>query len=328
MTPLPPSLIVMNRIEQAYQLVRQRQAGAAVALLEEGGRAGEADSWVELACWYLAGNIIPRDLARCRECFRLAGDAGDRPARLIYISLLANGTGGPANWRVAIDMLKQVSAKDKDAARQLALLNRMALDERGQPVEIGSAEQLSTTPDVRLFRALLNSEECRYLIERATPLFKPAVVVDPVSGQMRPHPVRTSDNAAFPWVDETPLIHAINQRLGAASGTPAANGEPLQILRYAPGQEYRPHHDALPNTDNQRTLTMLVYLNDGYEGGETVFLKTGLRVKGAIGDAVLFRNADIFGRPDPDAQHAGLPVRAGQKLIASRWIHEKRFGPL
>jgi prolyl 4-hydroxylase len=133
---------------------------------------------------------------------------------------------------------------------------------------------------------------------------------------------------SFPWIDETPAIHAINQRLGAASGTAVANGEPLQILRYAPGQEYRPHHDALPHTDNQRILTMLVYLNDAYEGGETMFLKTGLAVKGAIGDALLFRNADRQGRPDPDARHAGLPVRSGEKLIASRWIHEKRFGPL
>jgi prolyl 4-hydroxylase len=133
---------------------------------------------------------------------------------------------------------------------------------------------------------------------------------------------------SFPWIDESPAIHAINQRLATVSDTPVANGEPLQILRYSPGQEYRAHHDALPHTDNQRILTMLVYLNDGFEGGETKFLKTGLSVKGDIGDALLFRNADKQGRPDPNALHAGLPVRAGQKLIASRWIHEKRFGPL
>ncbi len=55
--------------------------------------------------------------------------------------------------------------------------------------------------------------------------------------------------------------------------------------------------------------------------------ETGLKVKGATGDAMLFRNADAQDRPDPTAHHAGLPVRGGQKLIASRWIHKKRFGP-
>ena len=318
----------MNRIEQAYQLAGRQRAREAVALLDEGGRAGDADCWIELACWYLTGDIVPRDLAISRECFRRAGEAGHRHARLIYISLVANGTGGQADWRAALDLLKDLSAIDEDVARQLALLDKMDLDERGQPRSIGQPERLSSAPDVLLFKSLFNPEECQYLIDQAMPLFKPSVVVDPASGQMRPHPVRTSHNAAFPWTDETPMIHAINQRLAAASGTPASNGEPIQILRYKPGQEYRPHHDALPNTDNQRIMTMLVYLNDAYEGGETVFLKTGLRVKGAIGDAVLFRNADSDGRPDPDAQHAGLPVKAGLKLIASRWIHEKRFGPL
>lgn len=318
----------MNRIEQAHRLAGQRQASAAIALLTEGGRAGDAGCWIELACWYLAGQIIPRDLTRSRECFRLAGDAGNQRARMIYISLVANGTGGSPDWPAALAMLTDLSARDEDAARQLALLRKMDLDEQGRPGAVARPERLSIAPDVLLFKGLLDREECQYLIDQATPLFQPSVVVDPASGQMRPHPVRTSDNAAFPWVDETPMIHAINQRLAAASGTAAASGEPLQILRYQPGQEYRPHHDALADTDNQRILTMLVYLNHAYEGGETVFLKTGLKVKGAIGDAVLFRNADSSGRPDPNAQHAGLPVRAGEKLIASRWIREKRFGPL
>ena len=318
----------MNRIEQAYELADRQQAIEAVALLEEGGRAGNVDCWVELAAWYLSGTIVPRDLAKCRECFRLAGESGHERARSIYIALLANGTGGPADWQAALKLLADQSAEDEDSARQLALLGKMALNENGRPRSIEAPERLSDAPEVLLFKALLTSDECQYLIDQATPMLQPSVVVDPASGQMRAHPVRTSETAAFPWVDETPAIHAINQRLAAVSGTPAENGEPLQILRYAPGQEYRPHHDALPHTDNQRILTMVVYLNDAYEGGETIFLKTGLRVKGAIGDALLFRNADQEGRPDPDAQHAGLPVGAGQKLIASRWIHEKRFGPL
>ena len=318
----------MTRVEQAYELANRGNAGAAVALLEEGGGAGQPECWVELAAWYLGGQIVPRDLAKSRECFRKAGAAGDDRAQSIYIALLANGTGGPADWYAALDLLNAQAAKDKDAARQLELLGQMDLDDGGHPITIPQAERLGEAPEVLLFKSLLTPEECDYLIGRAEPSFQPSVIVDPASGQLRPHPVRTSENAAFPWVDESPVIHAINQRLASASGMPAENGEPLQILRYSPGQEYRPHHDALPHTDNQRVLTMLVYLNDAYEGGETIFLKSGLKVKGAIGDALLFRNADRQGRPDPNALHAGLPVLAGQKLIASRWIHEQRFGPL
>jgi prolyl 4-hydroxylase len=318
----------MNCIDQAYELASQRKAAAAVALLEEGGRSGDAACWVELASWYLGGNIIPRDLKKCRESFRLAGDAGHQRARSIYISLLANGTGGPAEWQAALGLLAEGSIDNADSRRDLDLIDKMDLNDRGHPRNLAPPELLSNSPDVRIFRRLLSVQECQYLIDRAMPFFEPSVIVDPTTGQFRPHPVRTSENMSFPWIDESPAIHAINQRLATASDTPVANGEPLQILRYSPGQEYRAHHDALPHTDNQRILTMLVYLNDGFEGGETKFLKTGLSVKGDIGDALLFRNADKQGRPDPNALHAGLPVRAGQKLIASRWIHEKRFGPL
>ncbi|HEY0626532.1 MAG TPA: 2OG-Fe(II) oxygenase [Allosphingosinicella sp.] len=137
------------------------------------------------------------------------------------------------------------------------------------------------------------------------------------------NPVRTSDGMAFPLMLENPAVHALNRRLAAASGTQVTQGEPLQILRYSPGQEYKAHVDALPVGTNQRILTMLVYLNEDYAGGETKFLETGLGFKGRTGDALLFRNASADGRPDPMARHAGLPVTRGQKLIASRWIRAK-----
>lgn len=70
---------------------------------------------------------------------------------------------------------------------------------------------------------------------------------------------------------------------------------------------------------------MIVWLNDGYEGGETLFQTPGLKVTGRRGDALLFRNTGPDGRPDRSAGHAGLPVTAGEKLIASRWIRERAY---
>jgi prolyl 4-hydroxylase len=301
----------MNPVEHALQLIRTQGPAAAVASLESAAREGDADCWVELATWYLSGNLVPRDLAKVREYFRLAGAAGHDRAQLIYISLLANGTGGPPDWRSAIAQLREFAAKNLDAARQVRLLDEMAMGPDGVPLQLVPPRVLSERPNVILFPALLSREECSYLADRALPLLQPSVVVDPASGQLRPHPVRTSEGAYFPWIDEDPVIHAINRRIAAVSGSDVKAGEPLQVLRYRPGQEYRPHHDALPSADNQRVLTMLVYLNGGYEGGETHFLKTGLAVKGAVGDGLLFHNADEKGTPDPMALHAGLPVTAG-----------------
>jgi prolyl 4-hydroxylase len=139
--------------------------------------------------------------------------------------------------------------------------------------------------------------------------------------------MRTSDGSTIHWLIEDPAVHALNRRLAAASGSDAAQGEAIQILRYRPGQQYHPHFDFVRASDNQRTWTALVYLNHDYTGGETSFLRTGLKVKGRKGDAIVFRNAGADGGPDPMSEHAGLPVAGGVKYLASRWIRAKRWVP-
>jgi prolyl 4-hydroxylase len=299
----------------------------AVSLLQAAGSAKNADALMELAVWQLGGRYVPRDLALSRQNFGKAAALGHRQAQSIYLNLLGVGIGGVRDWAAALDRLQKLGQTDNDAQRQLRLLQAMALDENGDPLQPPSGDRLSKSPEVVRFSDLLTAEECRYLIDRATPALAPAVVIDPASGRTVPHPIRTSENAGFPWVDEDPVIHALNRRIAAASLTQASWGEPLQVLRYRPGQQYKPHHDAIAQAKNQRIITVLVYLNEGYVGGETEFLHTGLRVAGRTGDALLFRNADNNGTPDPTAVHAGRPVTSGEKFLATRWIHQRHFGP-
>jgi prolyl 4-hydroxylase len=219
--------------------------------------------------------------------------------------------------------LRILAQSDARAVRQIQLLEAMELTPQGYPRTKADGRRLSTRPEVRVFDRLYSPDECDYLIEQAGTLLEPSVIVDPVTGGLRPDPIRTSDGAAFPWISEDLVISALNRRIAAASGSDLASGEPLQVLRYRPGQEYRPHLDALPGGDNQRVLTMLVYLNDNYRGGETVFTRTQLKFSGGIGNGLLFRNAEPGGGPDPTAEHAGMPVVNGEKYIASRWIRER-----
>jgi prolyl 4-hydroxylase len=180
-----------------------------------------------------------------------------------------------------------------------------------------------------LFDSLFNEAERQYLMDAALPAYQPALVGHVAGGHARQvvQQVRTCDVAGFPWIAEDPVIHALNRRIAAAAGVAVETGEPLQILRYRPGQEFKPHRDATEDRENQRVLTMLVYLNDDYTGGETLFLSNDLKVRGKAGDGLLFRNADANGVADPDSLHAGLPVESGEKVVASRWIRQKRFGP-
>jgi prolyl 4-hydroxylase len=300
------------------------------ANLEQAAANGDANAAAQLAFLYLQGREVQRSLRRSREYFARAAELGHRPSRLIFIAFLANGTGGERDWPGALDLLRREAAEGgADAGRQLALLDAMQLTEAGDPATPAQGETLSEDPRISLFRGLLTTDECRYLIDAAAPAFQPAAVGHVSGGTHRiVQQIRTCDVAGFPWVAENPVIHAVNRRIAAASGTAPEWGEPLQVLRYRPGQEFKPHRDCTDDVANQRVWTMLVYLNDGYAGGETEFLETGLKVRGGTGDGLLFRNADEAGRPDMRTLHAGLPVTSGEKLLASRWIRQKRFGPV
>jgi prolyl 4-hydroxylase len=217
-------------------------------------------------------------------------------------------------------LLERIAGSDPLAARQLELVRTGTIAEP-------AAETLSADPDIRVYRGLLSRQECDYLIERAQPELRPSFVVDPSTGGHMPHPTRTSFGMSFDPTSEDPVIRMLNARFADITKTTLESGEPLQVLRYVPGQEFRPHFDAIPGAANQRAWTILTYLNEGYDGGETVFDRLGITFRGAPGDALLFRNADEAGVPDPRLRHAGRPVTSGIKWLATRWVRAARHDP-
>jgi prolyl 4-hydroxylase len=263
------------------------------------------------------------DSVAARELLRRSGEDGRLDAAVIYANLLASGTGGSREWQNALAMLRALAKVNRSSARELALLGEMALTGEGDPVSVPPAEPICEEPHILAFRGLFSGAECRYLIEAATPMLTPALIVDVKTGKETRNPIRVSDGCGFTWPLENPAVHALNRRIAAASGTAPEQGEALQILRYAVGGEYKPHFDSVPGVSNQRALTMLVWLNEEYEGGETWFNAPQLALKGQPGDAVLFRNIGADGRRDPKSAHAGLPVTAGEKLLASKWIRQR-----
>lgn len=316
-----------NPVETAYRYAAAGRIADAVALLNTAGEAGDAVALAELAVWYLRGTPVPRDLVQARAILRRAVAIGHVDAALMEIALVANGSGAPADWAAAIALLDRAAAHDPVAAQHATLLGKMKLDEAGMPTEVPSATWLSEAPEVRLFNDLFTREECVHIADVAAPSLGPSVVVDPRNGRQSPNPVRTSFDTVIGPTAETLVIRALLNRIAAASSTAPEQGEPLSVLRYTPGQQYRPHFDALPATDNQRIATAIAYLNQGYAGGETRFTANDLTIAGKAGDLLLFSNVQSDGRPDPRTQHAGLPVRSGTKWIATRWLRARRYDP-
>ncbi|MEA3010356.1 MAG: prolyl 4-hydroxylase [Sphingomonadales bacterium] len=312
-------------IGQVDALLAARRFPEAAGLLVAAAGAGETEALAELAHWRIAGNIIRRDLAEARRLLGLAAAAGDDESASLHAGFLASGTGGPDDWAGALAVLRKLAARRPRAAEQLGLIEAVKMGAGGFPEQPFPTETLSQAPFVAAARGFMTEAECRYLRTAGEPALQPSVVADPATGRMMPHPVRSSDATMFGVYAEDLVINALNRRIAALSGTRLDQGEPLQLLRYRPGGEYKPHMDALPAEPNQRILTVLVYLSDDYRGGETRFPHSGLSFRGRTGDALLFRNADVHGRPDPLSLHAGLPVTKGTKYLASRWIRADRF---
>lgn len=296
-----------------------------VNLLVDAAKAGDAESLLKLGLWRVIGDIIKRDLPAARKLIGQAAAAGSSDAALLHANFLANGTGGQRDWRAARELIEKLSSKLARAAEQREMLAQMTLDAEGDPLVAVRSEVLSTAPTVAISRGFLSANECDYLVRHSESRMQQALIVDPSSGKLVPHPVRVCDAALFGVLSEDLVVNAINRRIARFSGTPADHGEPLQLLRYRPGGEYRAHIDAIPGVINQRQCTVLIYLNDGYEGGQTKFVETNLTVQGVKGDALLFLNITKDSQADALSKHAGLPVRRGVKFLATRWIRQHPY---
>ncbi len=317
----------MDPITAAQASLAQGNAADAVALLAAAGDAGDAEALAELAIWHIGGRHVSRDLPAARALLRRAATIGHVDAALMEVALTANGSGGAPDWAGAVGLLRRAAVHDPLACQHLELLEQMSLSGDGNPRNLPPPEPIHASPRIERYTGLCTPIECAHVASVAAPSLQPAVVFDPASRRMIAHPIRASDNAPIGPTQESLVVQAINRRIAAVTKTDVGQAEPLTVLRYRPGQQYRPHLDTLPSQENQRIRTAILYLNANFTGGETEFSLLGVRVSPRMGDLLVFDNVDATGMPERLSQHAGLPVVSGTKWIATRWIRAQPTTP-
>ncbi|MEZ4752261.1 MAG: 2OG-Fe(II) oxygenase [Bdellovibrionota bacterium] len=93
----------------------------------------------------------------------------------------------------------------------------------------------------------------------------------------------------------------------------------FKCYSYENGQRFAPHEDGVVWDEEQRSFfTFHVYLNEGYEGGQTGFYLSGdpspdLEVTGGTGNALLFFQEGMI--------HEGAAVTKGKKIRAAFRCH-------
>jgi prolyl 4-hydroxylase len=275
-----------------------------------------------------------------------AFEDGDAEAAEALATLEAMGAGRPQSWARAFDYLAIAADRGSTRARaQLALLGR-SQDWRGSGARLNipallappARRAVSEQPRIRVFEGFATPGECDWAISAARGKLAPALVWDPVTGQGLSDPNRNNRALELGLTEMDVVLHLLRARISAASNLPLPVFEPAQVMHYRPGEEFRPHYDFLDPARGghgpelarfgQRIATFLIYLNDDFDGGETVFPKAGFRYRGRRGDALLFANVDAATRaPDPLTLHAGLPPTRGEKWIFSQWIRDRSPGP-
>ena len=193
----------------------------------------------------------------------------------------------------------------------------------------------------------LTDEECEFIIEKAKPNMKIAgvsVMPGQTGYEKGVYQGRTNKSHWIPK-EHYKEMNEICYRLAKIIDCECSFDchpkffESFQVIHYEVGQEYKYHYDAYNVNDKakygtfcgergNRLKTILVYLNDVEEGGDTGFdmarpLGEVIKIEPKKGRVVVFDNLKPDGTLNRRSRHAGLPVIKGEKWAFNLWLRER-----
>jgi prolyl 4-hydroxylase len=159
---------------------------------------------------------------------------------------------------------------------------------------------------------LLTPDECSSLITRIEAVgCTPAPITTATGFVMRPD-IRNNTRATIDDHDLAATLFArvrphVPEVMCGGMRAIGAN-ERFRCYRYERGQRFGPHFDGafIRDNDDESLLTMMVYLNEGFIGGETRFLECERLVVPRAGMALLFQHRLL---------HEGAAIVAGVKYV-------------
>lgn len=314
----------------------------AIAALARATSAGDVGAMAALGGRLLVGDRGPCIPVEGARFLFEAAQRGEPRAQERGAALLAGGLYAAQSWPAALKMLGSAAANGNRSARlQLAAMTGIA-DPGGNWQKLAVAfdltawlakpvaERVQDEAAILRFRELLTGPICAWLIEQARGRLVRARVYDPIGKREMVDEMRSNTTAVFGIAEVSALHFLIQARMASACGSPLTHFEAPAILHYDAGEQITPHFDFIDprspdyqqqvKVQGQRVFTFLIYLNDGYQGGETAFPKIGIEHRGCAREGLLFSNVDAGGNPDLRMLHAGKAPTSGEKWILSQFI--------
>ena len=191
---------------------------------------------------------------------------------------------------------------------------------------------LRNDPHVSYYYKLFTPEECKYVMDNAEQ-FKPSLNYNRNEGVSELTNIRTSSSffdvsGKFNHIKEKVYL-TLRNKFWYINKFGISHLENIQIQKYEKDQEYKPHTDFFnkPDSkviDNDRIATAILYLNDGFEGGETNFPLLNLTVKPEQGSLLYFEYKYLY-ELNYKTIHQGMPVKDGVKYIMTFWFRQQPY---
>ena len=176
---------------------------------------------------------------------------------------------------------------------------------------------IPTYREPRVVSNFITDEERSYIMREAHKKLNTSMVTQEAKVDKK---IRDSETA---WLSlNDPVVREVAERCVSLTDRPLVNCESLQVLKYGPNGFYKPHQDVIRGDKNYRMYTVILALNDDYEGGETVFPTINKRFKLKAGDALIFHTVDNYELTTSKSLHGGNPVKSGEKWICNLWVHK------
>jgi hypothetical protein len=187
---------------------------------------------------------------------------------------------------------------------------RVIIPGRDRPYIDGDSLDLSQ-PLAFTIDDVLSPGHCAQLVDRIDSLNPTVAPITTAAGFVMRPDIRNNERVMF---DDVALAKDLFDRIASSLPTPLSNMTPVganerfRCYRYKPGMRFAPHYDGAFARDEQEIslLTYIVYLNEGFEGGETNFLDFDVTTVPKTGTALLFQHQML---------HEGCSVRSGTKYV-------------
>ncbi|MEL6221123.1 MAG: 2OG-Fe(II) oxygenase [Cyanobacteria bacterium J06627_8] len=196
------------------------------------------------------------------------------------------------------------------------------------PQQTLSYEGPTLGQEIFLLQNVIDSQTCQHLISVAdTADFKNAgILMQTIDSDVRSNDLVQlgGDQALSQSTNQLILgkLAIVKQFLFDQYGVQFPYAEPCSILRYRTHQFYKRHVDNILLSSRfqevqqgipTRDISVVGYLNDDFEGGETYFDRQDVKVKPQAGSVLLFPS--YFTHP-----HQSLPILKGTKYAFTSWL--------